>query len=987
MSRTKKPSKKISKKISKKKTSLIQNIEVFLTSKKDFHKYDSKMNMDIDTVLPRYWELTNRKHFYNWLDKIYSSKYQTANKKHSPVLNKSNKVSFFSIQKLVRDLMQDTSPYRGIFLYHGLGVGKTCAAIAIAEAIQFKREVLILSKASLEDNFKANIYKCGSDYMRQNHHWVFVRGKTSIEKDFLKELGIDEPIIKQNKGAFLIDYTKSPNYNKITRYQKRINNQINYLLDKRFKFIHLDDTRISKKIKMDYFNDKVIIVDEVHNLTNSMANNSPTGKFFYELFMNAKRCKIVFLSGTPIINNVFELAKIYNILRGYISSINYKLIPNFGVELDFNKIKKNLIDNINLDQIVIDKTKKSISISKNPDDFISIETGVKYAPNKANTFGEFKTQMDEKLKAMGETVGFNFKSNIVLNPCLPEDENEFKLKFYNLDQNKLKKTEVIKKRIAGLTSYYEKVDKTLFPELRSINKVIVPMSNYQLTKYQEIRIIELNKEAKQRKQKAGEEKLVSSYRIGSRLHCSFVFPEEIGSPYDKTKVELFKKLENILEERVVGSDYIEDVKSQKEKLASNRKLEKKQRKELNQNYLKALRQESQKYMSLKNGSLEIYSPKYSEIIKKILKSKGCCFIYSQFITLVGLNTLAIALDATNQFCELKIVEREGMYYLDNPEEDKDKMKYIFYSGTIKNKELKEIYRLIYNSEFDSLPPSCKELKEQLKEISGDKQNLHGEIIKIFMTTRTGSEGVDLKHIRQVHIMEPYWQPVLTKQVIGRAVRFESHTRLPPSERFVDVYIYIASITEKQLKTIASGAIKQDIARVNDGLNKKGKAITSDEFLYIISERKLSLINQTQTVIKSSAIDCVLNYYDNKEDNPNLSCLNYDTDERNNSESYLFTPNLEDTMESIDVQQEYDVSIKYGKLQIPPNSGRFFYVVQNPQPGERRFLYDEGVLNKARRPKPVGEVVVEDGKKKVKFFKKKVKKAKKNSGKKKKSSKK
>jgi hypothetical protein len=228
---------------------------------------------------------------------------------------------------------------------------------------------------------------------------------------------------------------------------------------------------------------------------------------------------------------------------------------------------------------------------------------------------------------------------------------------------------------------------------------------------------------------------------------------------------------------------------------------------------------------------------------------------------------------------------------------------------------------------------------------------------------------------------------LTKQVIGRAVRLESHTRLPPSERFVDVFIYIADITEKQLKTIASGAIKQDVARVNDGLNKKGKAITSDEFLYIISERKNNLINQTQSLIKSSAIDCILNYYDNKEDNPNLSCLNYNSDERTGSDSYLFTPKLEDTIESIEVQQEYDVSVKYGKIQIPPGSGRYFYLVQNPQPGERRFLYDEGVLDKARRPKPVGEIVVEDGKKKVKFFKKKVKKAKKKSGKKKKSSKK
>ena len=46
------------------------------------------------------------------------------------------------------------------------------------------------------------------------------------------------------------------------------------MINNRFKFLHLDDTRLLKKIKDGDFDDKVIIVDEVHNLTNTMASGT-----------------------------------------------------------------------------------------------------------------------------------------------------------------------------------------------------------------------------------------------------------------------------------------------------------------------------------------------------------------------------------------------------------------------------------------------------------------------------------------------------------------------------------------------------------------------------------------------------------------------------------------------------------------------------------------------------------------------------------------
>ena len=38
-----------------------------------------------------------------------------------------------------------------------------------------------------------------------------------------------------------------------------------------------------------------------------------------------------------------------------------------------------------------------------------------------------------------------------------------------------------------------------------------------------------------------------------------------------------------------------------------------------------------------------------------------------------------------------------------------------------------------------------------------------------MTTKQGAEGLNTKNVRQLHVVEPYWNPVRLDQVIGRAV--------------------------------------------------------------------------------------------------------------------------------------------------------------------------------------------------------------------------
>ena len=61
---------------------------------------------------------------------------------------------------------------------------------------------------------------------------------------------------------------------------------------------------------------EVIIIDEVHNFVREVVNDSGSARTFYKWIVNAEKVKLVFLSGTPVINKPSEIAILYNMLKG-----------------------------------------------------------------------------------------------------------------------------------------------------------------------------------------------------------------------------------------------------------------------------------------------------------------------------------------------------------------------------------------------------------------------------------------------------------------------------------------------------------------------------------------------------------------------------------------------------------------------------------------------------------------------------------------------
>jgi SNF2 family DNA or RNA helicase len=61
------------------------------------------------------------------------------------------------------------------------------------------------------------------------------------------------------------------------------------------------------------------------------------------------------------------------------------------------------------------------------------------------------------------------------------------------------------------------------------------------------------------------------------------------------------------------------------------------------------------------------------------------------------------------------------------------------------------------------------------------------LLKVLIISKAGGEGIDLKNTTSMVIMEPSWNEATHRQVIGRAVRFQSHVSLPRAKQHVAIY--------------------------------------------------------------------------------------------------------------------------------------------------------------------------------------------------------
>ena len=282
---------------------------------------------------------------------------------------------------------------------------------------------------------------------------------------------------------------------------------------------------------------------------------------------------------------------------------------------------------------------------------------------------------------------------------------------------------------------------------------------------------------------------VSTYRIFSRAFCNFVFPGEIKRPFPREDTDVKQAAaEKLDEDTLDAADAAQKIQNIDGRFTADDKdaLEAGIKSKVDETYelrIANALQELEKYREtfLSKEGLAQLSPKFLAILNNIEQKEGLHLVYSQFRTLEGIGILKLVLEA-NGFVHFKISKNKaGAWNIDIKEGDKGKPTFILYTGT-ESAEEKEIVRNIFNSSWDDVPRS---LQKQLKMLAPN--NFHGEIARVFMITAAGAEGISLRNVRYVHIMEPYWHPVRIEQVIGRARRICSHQDLPKDERKVEVF--------------------------------------------------------------------------------------------------------------------------------------------------------------------------------------------------------
>lgn len=391
---------------------------------------------------------------------------------------------------------------------------------------------------------------------------------------------------------------------------------------------------------------------------------------------------------------------------------------------------------------------------------------------------------------------------------------------------------MFQRRILGLVSYYIGSDPNLFAS-KEIKVKQIPMDPYQQQVYEHFEYIEDQLERARAKNKSG----TTVYRSYTRQSSNFVFPV-MGGNYTgekRPRPSKFKLTEKEAEEIMSGK--LEELTQN----ATKKDLDIDAIKKNISMYLQSVENFIKTFMSFLDDiamqdkraghtlkdDIEIFKTEYkfkfmdfwkghkkksklletlyassckmTAMIFYMMRSKGPVLAFSNFVKMEGLEIFKIYL---SYFGFIDYSSNGGSDYY----------RYTEFHGEI-DRDIRKKNLTAFNA----------------------KNNIDGKMIRLILISPAGSEGINLRNVRQVHVMEPYWNEVRIQQLIGRALRMCSHADLPMNERKVDIFRYHA-------------------IRAKDSKISKE---TTDQEIYSLAMKKESLIDSFMHTIREAAIDCEL----------------------------------------------------------------------------------------------------------------------------------
>jgi len=524
-----------------------------------FKEYQEKQN-EIESANPYLTDTVvytpqTRKSFYQFISDNYADQFKLIPQVKGRIDEEAcaklgaaagEAVEAFLYQKFIREYIRNAGPYRGILVYHGLGSGKTCSAIAAAEALYgtANKKIIVMTPFSLRGNFMSEISFCGFKHFNTQNHWIsesliseggisylYARSVLSLSDWYLKKV-LERPE-EERKVIWIPDFTKPSNYDELSQQERDdVRAQITNSIEQRVKFISYNGVT-AKELKKyactvdpvtgeRFFDNAVIVIDEIHNLSRLMqgevtpyvtkrkgrARKIPVepivpGKWkpglclselnykrsylFYKLLTDARNSKIIGLSGTPIINFPDELGILANVLAGYIECA--EIILNSADKAIIDKFRKiaEAEPRVDIVRFVTRAEKMEVLISVFNEGYEKVvdEDDKNFVGVKYNPDAQddIRTVFERiKVKLIKEKIPIGTETYVSY-PRLPSDDKDFKDEFIDPISLSVKNKVVLQKRLTGLISYYKGSKEEYMPRVTKDEVIRCEMSDYVLSMY------------------------------------------------------------------------------------------------------------------------------------------------------------------------------------------------------------------------------------------------------------------------------------------------------------------------------------------------------------------------------------------------------------------------------------------------------------------------------------------------------------------------
>ena len=679
------------------------------------------------------------------------------------------------VQRLVKNYISTDTPYNGILLWHEVGVGKTCAAIGIAENFKKRiytkkeRTIILTPGQTLKDSWYDEIFNIKKEITYSNTNY----NKQCTGESYIHIMNKDSTNynrVKRRRDKIISKYYEVDGYQAFAgKFTRDFNDYLSSIEDKNRVFYNRNLIKFIKE----NFSNRVMILDEVHTTRDTNNNSSLEGKKirkYLELIVRySDNLKLILLSATPMYDSASEIIWLINLLR-----LNDNRSP-----LDYTRYFKDF--KVTNPTEFSSKIKGYISYQRGEDPYIF---PTKLWPSINNS--------DKSNLFIPATIDNLVKSDLIK---MDDDSKKF-----NFTEEQIKtelsdriRTQPVLKNIFGNNTNY--ISQKYSDNIKHLVFYRNFMSNWQYGCY--CNYLDNNPDAGN-----------FSGNTSTRQYSNIVLPQ-------------LNREGGLIQDQIVPNNNFNNLFPKKKgKYTINDAL-------INSDGISILNK----------TRIGKYSKKLENILNIIENSKGIVFIYSKFIEFGALITaLALEENGFSKFnCNSKGETSRKTLLTNSTYKAKRKFSYILLTG---QPDL----------------TGNKTTLNKLKDFSNSIQNKNGDIIKVIIGTEVVEQGISFFNVRQIHMLDPWWNINSYNQVIGRGVRRLSHKNLPKEERNVTIYLHLGVKSH----TLSGGGKKNKLKKLKKikKINKKETLI--DEYLYSRGLSKYNEILKVQRIMKQFAFDCNLN---------------------------------------------------------------------------------------------------------------------------------